>query len=293
MSHNKPLQIDLKEILRQRIPQATRRWIPGVLYTALEKIICQRELNGILQRTFPLRGSAFCNAVLADLEITVSVTGLDSLPPGRYIFASNHPLGGLDGITLIAALGARYGDENIRFLVNDMLMHVEPLSDVFLPINKYGSQGRHAATAIANAYASDGQIVIFPAGLVSRLHDDGSIHDLKWNKAFVAKAMEYDRPIVPVFFDALNRHRFYRWARLRKRLGIKVNLEQVTLPSELVHSRGRHFRIIFGSPIAPSRLKDSGRTPPVLAEAIRSMVYKLPQTTGTCHNTSPTDKRET
>lgn len=58
--------------------------------------------------------------------------GEENIPAsGRFVFVSNHPLGGLDGIGLIAFLGKRYGDDHLRFLVNDVLMAVKPLDNVF------------------------------------------------------------------------------------------------------------------------------------------------------------------
>lgn len=149
------------------MPRKVSRWVPGFAITALERFIRQRELNEILRNGKGLQGSAFAESALEYLDIDVEVSGLDSIPEGRYMFASNHPLGGLDGIALIKILGKKYGDDCVRFLVNDMLMNVEPLSNVFLPINKYGSQGRKAAMAINEAMASHWQVLQFPAGLVS------------------------------------------------------------------------------------------------------------------------------
>ena len=271
------LQLDIEGILRKRIPSRKQKFIPRFLYSGLAGLIHQDELNEILRVTYPSQGSEFSSKVLKHLNIDVVVEEAENLPSPtrRVVFASNHPLGGLDGIALIAVLGQRYRDENISFLVNDLLMNVEPLSNVFLPINKYGSQARAAAEAINAAYASDRQIVIFPAGLVSRLHPGGEIHDLKWQKAFVQKAIENDRDIVPVRFVALNRKRFYRLAKWRKKLGIKVNIEQATLPAELCASRGKRFRIIIGKPISVSELKQSGKSFPQLAEDIRDQIYTL------------------
>ena len=202
--------------------------------------------------------------------------GIENIPLHRPVtFASNHPLGGLDGITLIKVLGDLFTDEKVRFLVNDMLMNVTPLQNVFLPVNKYGAQGREAARAINEAYASDARILVFPAGLVSRLGDDGKIADLEWQKTFVAKALEYDRDIVPVKFEGVNRRRFYRLARLRKKLHIKVNLEQAMLPSELCASKGKEFVIKFGEPVAARWLKSSSMTPAEAARHIRAVVYTL------------------
>ena len=278
MNLNRPLlQLDIEGILKKRIPSRKQKYIPGFLYSALSRLIHQDELNEILRISYPSQGSGFSRKVLAHLEIEVEVEGAENLPASdrRVVFASNHPLGGLDGIALIAVLGERYGDENISFLVNDLLMNVEPLGNVFLPINKYGSQARAAAEAINKAYASAGQIVIFPAGLVSRLHPGGEVHDLKWQKAFVQKAIENERDIIPIRFVALNRKRFYRLAKWRKKLGVKVNIEQATLPAELCASRGKRFRIIIGHPISVSELKTSGKSFTKLAEEIRETVYTL------------------
>lgn len=269
------MEINLHRILLERMPRKVSRWVPGFAITALERFIRQRELNEILRNGKGLQGSAFAESALEYLDIDVEVSGLDSIPEGRYMFASNHPLGGLDGIALIKILGKKYGDDCVRFLVNDMLMNVEPLSNVFLPINKYGSQGRKAAMAINEAMASHWQVLQFPAGLVSRLHDDGKIADLEWQKAFVAKAIEYERDIVPVRFEGLNRMRFYRLARLRKRLGIKVNIEQAMLPAEVCEARGKRFKVIFGKPVAWQSLRDSGQSPRDLAAHLRTLVYRL------------------
>lgn len=267
-------QIDLDGILRKRLSPRGAKFLPKFLTRGLETIICQDRLNEILKKAYPAEGSAFSDSVIRQLKLKVIVEGEENVPLDRPVtFVSNHPLGGLDGITLIKVLGDIFGDDKVRFLVNDMLMNVGPLRTVFLPINKYGAQGRAAARAINDAYASDARILIFPAGLVSRLGDDGNIADLKWQKAFVSKSMEYGRDIVPIRFDALNRRRFYRIARLRKKLGIKVNLEQALLPSELCHSEGKEFRITFLPPVSMAALRESSKPAEAIAADIRAMVY--------------------
>lgn len=263
------LQIDLKEIVKARGMK-----VPGLVLSLIEKIIHQDELNEILRVTFPREGSEFADKVYDHLNLTLEVKGWENVPQkGRFVFASNHPLGGLDGIGLVKVLGSKYGDENIRVLVNDMLMNVEPLRKVFLPVNKFGAQGREATKIINEAYASDKQIVMFPAGLVSRLHPDGEIRDLQWQKSFVAKAIESDRLIIPIRFEGLNRRRFYRLARWRRRFGIKFNIEQIFLPAEVCASKGKHFRITFLPPVDPAALKAEGKSLPEIAETIRGEIY--------------------
>ena len=265
-------RIDLKKILRTRVPHG--KLIPGFLISGLEKLVCQDGLNDVLDAVEPNEGTAFADAVYDYLDIHLEVDGLENIPKkGRFIFASNHPLGGLDGIGLIKILGGIYGDDGIRFIVNDLLMNVEPLRPVFLPINKYGSQGRESAKAIADAYAGKQQIIIFPAGLCSRLGKNNCLADLEWQKSFITKAIEYHRDIIPVRFDGINRPRFYRTARWRRRLGIKFNIEQTLLPSELLAARGRTFRVTFLPPIPWESLRDSEYNPAQLAALIRHRVH--------------------
>lgn len=137
------IQIDLEKIIRSRVGGWKGRAIPTFLIRGLERVIHQKELNSVLKATYPAEGTRFCEEVYRFFDISLDVHGLENIPAeGRFIFASNHPLGGLDGMGLIKILGGIYGDERLKFLVNDMLMNIEPLRPVFLPVNKYGSQGR-------------------------------------------------------------------------------------------------------------------------------------------------------
>lgn len=268
-SEASPLQINLRAILSSRF----KRKLPGWLVDRLEKIIRQKELNKMLSYSFPSAGWHFSSRILEHLGITVEVRGLENIPKeGRLVFASNHPLGGLDGIALIALLGRLYGDDGFTFPVNDMLMSVRPLQRVFVPINKFGAQGRKGARGISDAYASEKHVMIFPAGLVSRMGKEG-IKDLQWHKSFVMKALESNRMIVPIHFDALNSMRFYRCARWRKRLGIKFNFEQVLLPGELCRARDKHFIIRIGAPIDPASL--SHLPTAQRGEAVKAIVYEM------------------
>lgn len=268
------IDINLHNILRSRIKGWKGRMIPGFMITGLEKLVHQDELNAALDATYPSTGSEFCERIYDFFNVTLKVEGLENIPDyGRFIFASNHPLGGLDGMGLIKVLGAKYGDENIQFLVNDMLMNVIPLRTVFLPINKYGSQAREAAVAIRDAYASDKQILIFPAGMVSRIQPDGSIGDLVWHKSFIDRAIEFHRDIIPIHFEGLNRMSFYRTAKARTKMGIKVNMEQALLPAELCAARGKTFRVTFGKPISWQALEKSGEPHALLASKLRRLVH--------------------
>ena len=265
-------QIDIKQVLRQKAPSAARK-IPGFMVDYLIRTVHQDELNEILRRYHDKDGVAFMQELIGYFDLNLELVNEENIPAeGRYIFASNHPLGGLDGICLSAIIGGRF-DGKIRYLVNDLLLYLSNLRSIFVPINKHGAQGKKNAELIEKAYASDNQIITFPAGLCSR-KQNGKIQDTEWKKSFIQKAVEYRRDIVPVFFEGRNSNFFYRLANMRKALGIKMNYEMIYLPAEMFKSKHKTYSIHFGKPI-PWQTFDSSRKPAEWAEWVKEIVYNL------------------
>jgi putative hemolysin len=157
--------------------------------------------------------------------------------------------------------------------VNDILLFIPNLRSIFVPINKHGKQERHTALLTDEAYASDKQILTFPAGLCSR-KIKGEIADPAWKKSFIQKAIEYRRDVVPVYFEGRNSNFFYCLANVRKKLGIKANLEMLYLSDELFKSKHASFHIYFGKPLAWQTF-DKSKTPAEWGEWVRTQVYDL------------------
>ena len=263
--------IDVKKVLHDKNP-ALARMVPGFLISYLKRIIHQEELNEFLGKYGNLKDAEFIGAGLKYLNTNYTVTGAEKLPhDGRYIFVSNHPLGGLDGLVFIFEMSKIY--KNIKFPVNDILLNIENLSGIFLPVNKHGSQGREAARKIEEAYASDGQILYFPAGLCSRKRK-GAITDLEWQKSFITKAVAHKRDIVPVYFSGRNSNFFYNLAKLRSFLGIRANIEMLYLPDEMFRQSEKRIDMVIGEPISWQTF-DKSKMAPEWALFVRSKTYEL------------------
>lgn len=275
MSGKTDFKLDVDGVLKSKTKKHYNK-IPQFAINYLKRVIHQDELNGIIERNKDKQGVEFMRALVdEEFKLNLEVHGEENIPPaGRFIFASNHPLGGLDGICLSAYLGERYQGK-IKYLVNDVLLNIKNLESIFVPINKYGTQAKLSAAAIHEAYASENQIITFPAGLCSR-KQGGKITDLDWMKSFVVKAIEYERDIVPVHFEAKNSTFFYHFANIRKALGLKFNIELIYLPGEMFKNKNRTFHITFGKPI-PRQSLDKSKTPAQWAEEIKKIVYSLPQ----------------
>ena len=267
------LKLDVDLVLRTRLAKHYR-FIPKFIIRWLERTICQEEMNGILQNNAGLDGVEFCRGALKDLGVTYDVIG--TLPDdGRFIITSNHPLGGLDGLILSDFISKGYKDKkDVRFVVNDLLTFIKPLKSIFLGVNKHGKQSRDASVKIEEAFNSDAQILMFPAGLVSRKGDDGTIADLRWHKMAIQKAISTKRDIIPLYFNGENSQFFYKFARLRTKLGIKFNIEMIYLPREIFKRKDTHFNIVIGEPIRWDTLK-GGTHAQAEADSLRETVYNL------------------
>lgn len=276
MSTPDVIKIDVAAVIRERLPRYSRL-IPRPLVRWIERTICQRQMNDMLAYAAGKEGPEFCRAVLEKLGITYTVHGRANLPQDkRCVFVCNHPLGGLDGIAMIDFIASVYGPR-LKFLVNDLLMAISPLKDVFLPVNKHGAQSRRARGAIDDAFAGADPIVVFPAGLVSRRLKEG-IADLQWHKMFVNKCISSGRDVIPVYFSGRNSSFFYNFAKLRQKAGIKLNIEMIYLPREVFRCSGSNFDIYVGEPIAHTSLR-GGREALDQAAEIRRTVYSLPTLT--------------
>lgn len=271
MSSKKIIKLDVLQVLRSKAPKAK---IPGFIINYLRRIIHEKEFNKLFEDTVDVKNIEFIEASLNMFEVTTSMEFKENLPPanGRYIFASNHPLGGLDGIILGLMLGREY-DGKVRLFVNDLLMYVEPLREMFIPANKLGSQGRTNAETLNKIFESDNHLITFPSGMCSRKMN-GKIVDLDWKKNFISKAIQYKRDVVPIYFEGRNSGFFYNLAKIRKFLGIKFNIEMLYLADEMFKQKGNHFTIRVGKPI-PWESFDKSKNQTQWAQWVKDKVYQM------------------
>ena len=267
----KPQAIDVENVLYSKNP-ALKKVVPKFIVNYLKRIVHQDDINEFLRECSHLRDADMVGAFLSKFEIKFKVSGTENIPEkGRYIFVSNHPLGGLDGLVFIYELSKHFPD--IKFPVNDILTNIENLSGILLPVNKHGSQAKEAARMIEDAYSSASQILYFPAGLCSR-KKRGVIKDLTWHKSFISKAIQHKRDVVPAYFSGRNSNFFYNLANIRKFLGIKGNIEMLYLADEMFKQKGKEISLSFGKPI-PWQTFDKSRSAPEWADWVKSKSYEL------------------
>lgn len=264
-------RIDVRAVLSQRLGRGMR-WVPAWAVEWLRRLVCEDRLNEMLRVNSGRQGVDFSRGVLRHLGVTYDVSG--TFPADRrVVVVSNHPLGGLDGMALSCVVADAYGKEGLKFVVNDLLWAIAPMRPIFLPVNKLGGQTRQGARALDEAFQGPDPVIMFPAGLVSRRRG-GRVRDLQWHKMVVQKAIASGRDVVPVRFGGENSSLFYRVARWRERLGVRLNVEMALLPREVFRASGSHFHLTVGAPVACASLQ-GGSKAHEQAQQLRQRVYSL------------------
>jgi len=261
--------IDIDKVLKDKAP-ALKKWMPGFVLKWLKRKLHEDEINIIMHELKDDVELTFNAKGLARLGANIESVNKHHVPEtGAIIVAANHPLGGLDGMALIKAVGEVRQD--VRFFVNDVLLSLKNYGSVFVGINKVGSTSARSLRSMEDILNSTDAVLFFPAGLVSRKIDE-KIIDLEWKKSFVTQAIDHKRMIVPTFIEGENSKFFYRFANLRKKVGIKVNIEMLFLPDEMFKQKGQTIKIHFGKPFDPSIL-DSSKTHRAWASVIKTYIY--------------------
>ena len=271
-----PLQFDLRAILREKAPKVH---VPDFLIRYLERIVHVKQMNAFLRKYPDLEGYDFIRRVLdEELCCTASIEGIENIPTdGKpVIFASNHPLGGLDGMIIAQMIHeSRKEKRELKVIVNELLMFIKPIAGLWAPVNKTGSLSKEQVLQQQAMWESGTDVMTFPAGACSRLqriNHAWSIQDLEWQKNCIQRAREYQRDIVPIYFEGQNSRFFYALAYIRKLLRIPFNIEMLYLVDEMYGARGKHFRVHVLPPI-PYTTFDNSRTPKQWAQYVKSIVY--------------------
>jgi putative hemolysin len=261
--------IDIEKVLKEKAYELYR-WLPGFAVKWLKKKLHEKEINAAMIQLKDDHGLEFNRKALDILGANVETVNPQFIPKeGRVTFVSNHPLGGLDGMALIKAIGEVRPDVN--FFVNDILKNISNYGDVFVAVNKLGAASTRSLRTMEDVFRTGGAVLIFPAGLVSR-KQNGLVRDLDWRRSFVTQSIDHKRDVVPVFIEGENSKFFYNFAMWRKRVGIKANIEMLFLPDEMFRANKKTIKIHFSKPFSYSIL-DNSRSHKAWSDLMYKFIY--------------------
>lgn len=263
--------IDIDALIKEKNP-GLYRWLPKFMLRYLKRTIHQEESNQVIDDNRGANGYEFSLDVIRRLDIKVEINGMENVPAdGGAIFVVNHPLGGMDALAIIKEVYPIRND--LKFVVNDLLLHLPNLKDLFVGVNKHGANTKESLTELNELYASERAIFVFPAGLVSR-KKKGKVEDLEWKKTFVTRAKKFKKPVIPVHIEGELTPFFYRLSNLRTGIGVKANIEMFYLVDELFKQKGKTLRISIGKSISYNTF-DKSKRDLEWAQWVKRKVYAL------------------
>jgi len=244
----KPKVIDLAESIKNGNSRLLKS-LPKFAVKKLSKIIHEDELNAIHSKYYQQVGITYVDSLIKEFGLQIKLINQELVPKaGRYIYVANHPQGAIDAICFLQTIYKYHG--NVLAPSNDVFKLIPNLSEFIVGINVFGGKSKDKLKAFNEAMETDKQIMLFPAGEVSRKNKKGIIEDNHWYKTFITKAVEYKRDIVPVFITGENSKRFYRTANIRKFFGIKAYIETMYLPDEMFKKFNSEITFIFNKPLS-------------------------------------------
>ena len=221
------------------------------LVNGLLKLLSVDKVNWIHDHNCDTPGVPFVEGLLKDLNITLRIDNeerLDHLPSGSFITVSNHPLGALDGISLIKIVGQRR--PKFKVMVNMVLNYISAMRPNFIAVDALASSDpKKKAVSMQGIKAAMMQVKsgepmgFFPAGAVSKLNIHGNIDDRKWQPTIIRLIKQMKVPVVPIYFHTRNSW----WFNF---LGVvSWQLRTLRLPAEVFRKKNSEIHISVGEPI--------------------------------------------
>ena len=227
--------------------------LPNFIQNFIKSLLYEKEVNELLFLYKDEPPKQFFTKIIDHLQISINLDYKYKLDQNkRYIFVCNHPTGILDGIVILKTLSENF---DCRIIANDIISNLHNLDKILLPIDWIGSMSKKQALKIIETLESNKQLILFPAGEVSKI-TSFKIQDNKWNNFFIKKAKQYNRDIVPIYISGHNSIWFYLIYIIRYSFRIKFNLEMFLLIHELFNKQKHTINLKFGNPISFQSLKN-------------------------------------
>ncbi len=233
-----------------------------------------RKINRLYSPSADLKNKEFTVDMLRRYNITYDVNEneLNSIPKeGPFMLVCNHPFGAIEGIILYDAIANVRPD--FRIMANFILGFIPNLKDVFFSVNPFENNpelgGSAGGIRASLQQLNEGHgLGVFPAGEVARYHGHSFPEDIDWAPSIAKIVQKTKVPVIPVYFDGNNSHKFYFWAK------IYTKLATLRLVKELLNKRNKKIIMKIGKPILPTEVAQY-ETPQALAAYLKNRSYAL------------------
>jgi putative hemolysin len=264
--------LNIESALQKKFPsfEQTSPWLKKPTLGLLKKLSHENEINQFLDTHQDLQGFDFIEQVLEHFNFSYSIAHRDrkNIPAtGRVVIVANHPLGALDGLSLLKLVGEVRRD--VKIVVNDILMNFKAVENLLLPVDNLTKATQKSSIAdIIACLNNEEAVIVFPAGEVSRIRPNG-VRDGKWTNGFLTFAKKSNAPILPIYVDARNSSLFYSSSMVYKPLA------GMLLAHEIFNKNSKTISMRVGQAIPYKQIAQLPLNKRSTAKLIRSHLYRI------------------
>ncbi|UTA46660.1 lysophospholipid acyltransferase family protein [Simiduia sp. 21SJ11W-1] len=264
--------INIEQSVVNRMPwlDAQPKLVTQPAFGLLRKLVHEEEINAFLAEHQALKNFSFIDKVFDYFNFSYSLSAKSraNIPAeGRVVIVANHPVGSLDGLALLRAVGEIRRD--VKIVANDLLTSFTQIEDLLLPLDNLGRASfRKSYKAVVQALEAECAVIVFPAGEVSRASPLG-IRDGRWQTGFLHFIRKTKASLLPVHIEAKNSALFYSLSMLYK------PLSTLWLAREMFNKNHTDIHFTVGDPISVRVLDSVQVADRHLAQRIKKYLYKM------------------
>lgn len=240
-------------LIAERAPRLTASVVWPAVRPLLYRLLDYPAARRMADAVGPMSGREALDYMSDLLDLKVTTRNLERIPAdGRCLVVCNHPTGIADGIAVHDAIRRRRPDA--IFFANADAVRVSPrLVETIIPVEwvvakRTREKTRATLEAARAAFEAERCVVMFPAGRLARVGEDGLLTDPEWAHTAASLARKYAAAVVPIHVAGPVSRLFHLFNR------VSSELRDITLFHELLNKRGKVFQLQVGLPIPPERL---------------------------------------
>ena len=247
----------------------------GFLAKPLMWIIGITAINKLYDSCADAEGLDFIDEIFKKIDVKYTYFEeelLERIPKeGPFVVVANHPMGTIDGMILIKLISEVRPD--FKVMANFLLQQIKPVAHYFLAVNPFENHKDKKSSvggmkeSMQWVKAGNG-MGIFPSGQVATYQrDQKKITEKPWEDTAIRLIQKMDVPVIPVFFKARLRKRFYFFSAIN---GI---FRTLLMPTETLNKGRAPISVRVGRPVYPDQFQ--GKNIAELKQLLRERTYRL------------------
>jgi putative hemolysin len=246
----------------------------SIVVSFMMKLLKLDKMNEFYEPVSQLDGNEFIERGFERLGIKyeISKSDLDKTPKeGPFIVTCNHPLGVIDGFTMINVFTKTRPD--FKVVADKLFLGVPQIIPHLIIVDAF-SDNKIASNAstikdLLSYVKNGGSIGLFPAGDVSQFSfNNMKVEDKQWSEVLGKIISRLKVPVLPMYCSGRNSILYQIFTKFPN------NIRLAKLPSEMLNKKGTVTKIKFGELIQPEEF-EKYKSNQELIDFLREKTYSM------------------